>query len=130
MDARGAVAESVNPATDEVLGTYHDGDLGVAQAAIAAASKAFAAKTWSKDRALRAKVLWEMADPIERHFGELVEALTLENGKLQGEAGFEMSPCAPKLRYYSVLALTDSGSASVNDAGGAAAEAGLARTRR
>ncbi|MFF3571970.1 aldehyde dehydrogenase family protein [Nocardia jiangxiensis] len=108
----GAVADSANPATDEVLGSYYDADLETAQSAISAARSAFDGQSWGKDRDIRAKVLWQLADAVEAHHDELVTALTLENGKLRHEAEFEFSLTAPKLRYYAGLTLTDSGSAS------------------
>ena len=106
------VKESVNPATDEVLGSFHDGGLDVARGAVAAARTAFDETTWREDRQLRARVLWEMADAIEANLDRLALALTLENGKPLGQARFELSIAAPKLRYYAGLALTDLGTAA------------------
>ncbi len=103
--------QSINPATGEVIGVYADGGVAEAGAAIAAARTAFIDTTWRKDRALRSRVLNELADLFETHFQELSRLLTLENGKVRGEADFEMSLVAPKLRYYAALALTDAGRA-------------------
>lgn len=108
----GGVRESFNPATDAVLGRFHDADLEVSQAAITAARECFDTTTWSKDRELRARTLREMADAIERTSDDLISAITLENGKIRAEAGFEIGLCAPRLRYYAALALTDLGHAA------------------
>ncbi len=110
--AGGSVEESLDPATDQVLGLYYDADLPVASAAIAAARTAFADTEWRHDRELRAKVLWELADAVEANIDRLALAISLENGKPLGQAQFELSIAAPKLRYYAGLALTDVGSAA------------------
>lgn len=114
----GPTRESVNPATDEVLGTYFDGDLTVARSAIDAAAHAFAEGCWRSDRELRSRVLWDLADAVEDHFDRLATAITLENGKTLLQAKFELSIAAPKLRYYAGLALTDLGTAAVTKSGG------------
>jgi betaine-aldehyde dehydrogenase len=108
----GTVAESINPADDLPLGTYYDANLAVAQAAIAAARSAFDSTVWRRDQLLRAHVLDEMAVAVESNFDVLVEALMLENGKIRSEAGFEVSMCAPKLRYFAAQARTDLGHAA------------------
>ena len=43
----GMVAESINPATGEVLGQWYDGGKAEAEAAIAAAKQAFMISPWS-----------------------------------------------------------------------------------
>ncbi|MET4781349.1 aldehyde dehydrogenase family protein [Glaciihabitans sp. UYNi722] len=104
--------DSLNPATDEVLGTFYDADLAVAKLAIAAADTAFTTLDWAENRELRAKVLWELGAAIEANLKKLALAISLENGKPLGQAQFELSIAAPKLRYFAGLALTDSGSAA------------------
>lgn len=104
--------ESLNPATDEVLGSYFDADVSIARTAIAAARRTFLETDWAENRELRAKVLWELGDAIEANLERLATAITLENGKPIGQARFELSIAAPKLRYFAGLALTDSGSAA------------------
>ncbi|MFD1714861.1 aldehyde dehydrogenase family protein [Amnibacterium flavum] len=108
----GAERQSLNPATDEVLGSYFDADLAVAQAAIQSANAAFRELDWATNRELRGTVLWEIAAAIEANLERLALAISLENGKPLGQARFELSIAAPKLRYFAGLALTDSGSAA------------------
>jgi len=108
----GKRTESRNPATGEVLGTFADGGAAEARAAIAAARNAFDNTGWSRNRDLRAKALFEMADLLEQRQDEFIGLLARENGKLLGEAGFEISLTIPKLRYYAALALADHGSSA------------------
>jgi len=94
---------SFNPATSEAIGTYANGGLEEASAAIAVAKRVFAETNWRLDRALRTQVLNEMADAFERNAAELAQILTTENGKVRREAEFELSMVAPKLRYFASL---------------------------
>lgn len=100
---------SINPATYEIIGTYADAGLGEAQAGIDAACKAFNDSGWREDRALRARVLDEMAQAFERHTEELINVLSTENGKVRGEATFEVTMVPSKLRYYAALTRTEHG---------------------
>jgi betaine-aldehyde dehydrogenase len=100
---------SINPATYETIGEYADGGPAEAQAAIDAAVKVFNDSGWREDRALRAKVLDEMAAAFERHTPDLIELLSLENGKVRGEAAFEVTMVPSKLRYYAALVRTEHG---------------------
>ena len=102
---------SINPATYETIGEYADGGVEEATLAIAAAQRAFRESAWPTDRALRSKVLNELADAFERHTEELVDLLSMENGKVRPEAYFEVSKVPSKLRYYASLALTEHGRA-------------------
>ncbi|NVE01468.1 aldehyde dehydrogenase family protein [Massilia sp. BJB1822] len=104
--------DSINPANYEVIGQYADGGLREATDAIAAAKRAFAETEWKEDRALRAKALNELADAFERHSTQLVDLLATENGKVKGEAEFEVSMVPSKLRYYASLARTEYGRAA------------------
>src|SRR5262245_43462431 len=103
--------ESINPATGERIGTYADGGPAEAERAIKAAVDAFQNSEWRENRELRAKVLNEMADRFQERTDDLIEILALENGKVKGEARFEVEMAPPKLRFYAALALTDHGRA-------------------
>ncbi|MCY0939783.1 aldehyde dehydrogenase family protein [Streptomyces antarcticus] len=102
--------ESLNPSTGKVLGTFADAGAEEATAAIAAARRAFDTTDWARDRNLRARALFEMADHLEARRDEFVSLLARENGKILGEAAFEIDLTVPKLRYYAALALSDHGS--------------------
>jgi acyl-CoA reductase-like NAD-dependent aldehyde dehydrogenase len=106
------VETSIDPATYEPIGTYADATLETATAAIAAAKRAFETTAWPRDRHLRAKVLHQLADAFERNTDALVDILSTENGKVRGEARFEVSMVPSKLRYYASLARTEHGRAA------------------
>ncbi len=103
------VAESVNPATGEVLGQWYDGGEAEASAAIAAAKRAFMSSPWSRDRSLRYKALTEMADRFDAHADELGRLVTQENGKILAQGMFESSTAGGTLRYNASFALTEAG---------------------
>jgi betaine-aldehyde dehydrogenase len=103
--------ESINPATGEVIGTYADGAANEAEQAIAIARKAFLETTWRGDRRLRARALNEMADRFEARTQDLVDMLALENGKVKGEARFEVEMVPKKLRFAAAMTLTEFGRA-------------------
>ncbi|MFJ7060777.1 aldehyde dehydrogenase family protein [Streptomyces griseobrunneus] len=103
-------AQSLNPSTGKVLGTFADAGATEAAAAIAAARRAFDTTDWARDRNLRARALFEMADRLEARREEFVTLLARENGKILSEAAFEIDLTVPKLRYYAALALSDHGS--------------------
>ncbi|WP_193043294.1 aldehyde dehydrogenase family protein [Mycolicibacterium baixiangningiae] len=106
------LTSSVSPANGTVLGTFSEATPTSSQEAIAAARRAFDELDWSRDRRQRHRALTALADEIDRHSETLVAMLARENGKTAGEAGFELSLTAPKLRYYAALALTESGRAA------------------
>src|SRR5258708_15083097 len=105
------VHDSINSGTYEVMGSYADGGEGAAVASIAAAKRAFLETSWERDRQLRARVLNQLADAFERHRDDLVEMLSTENGKVKGEAAFEVGMVPSKLRFYASLVRCDYGRA-------------------
>ena len=101
--------DSINPATGEVIGIYALAVEDEAQEATAAALRAFRDSSWKHDRALRSRVLEEMAVRFEARAHDLVQCLSIENGKVVPQAAFEVSLAAPALRYYSALVRTEYG---------------------
>jgi hypothetical protein len=89
--ARGSdtVAESINPATGQVLGRWADGGEAEAGAAIASIRRAFDTTEWSRDRNLRHRALSEMANRFDAHAEELGRQVTMENGKRLSEGMME-----------------------------------------
>jgi betaine-aldehyde dehydrogenase len=83
--------------------------LEAARLGIAAAKRAFETSVWAVDHELRARVIGQIADAFERHRDSLLDLLATENGKVRGEAGFELDMVPSKLRYYAAVALTESG---------------------
>lgn len=102
---------SIDPATYQPIGDYPDDGAKAAAASIVAARTAFARSAWRHDAELRARVLFQMADAVERNLDRLISVLSLENGKIRGEASFEVAAVPGKLRYWASMALTDSGRA-------------------
>ncbi|HEX3946413.1 MAG TPA: aldehyde dehydrogenase family protein, partial [Acidimicrobiales bacterium] len=72
----GAVFETVNPATEEVLGTAADGTAEDLDAAVGAARRAFDETGWSTDLALRVRCLHQLQAAFVAHADEL-RALTV-----------------------------------------------------
>lgn len=103
--------DSFDPATGTRIGTYAEAGAEEADRAVTAALKAFRETPWRGDRRLRAKAINEMADVFEAATDDLIEILSLENGKVKPEARFEVEMVPGKLRFYAALALTDYGRA-------------------
>lgn len=78
-------------------------------AAVKAAQHAMDKSRWASDGALRADVMLQWADRIAQNVDSLAEQLTLENGKLLGEAKFEIANQVNVIRYNAGLARTISG---------------------
>jgi betaine-aldehyde dehydrogenase len=104
-------SNSINPATYETIGDYPDDGEAAARAAIDAALRAFRNADWRHDAELRAKVLDRMAMAFERNRERLIDILSRENGKLRGEAAFEVDGSPSKLRYWAAMARTEAGRA-------------------
>ncbi|HMD92032.1 MAG TPA: aldehyde dehydrogenase family protein [Trebonia sp.] len=78
---------SVNPATGEVLGQAPDASVADAEAAIAAARRAFDTTTWSTDAAFRARCLGQLHRVLTEHKEELRE-LTIDAGVVAAIIGY------------------------------------------
>ncbi len=74
--ASGRVFETLNPATEEVLGVAADAGAEDLDAAVAAARRAFDTTSWSTDHAFRARCLRQLRDTLIAHAEEL-RALTV-----------------------------------------------------
>jgi betaine-aldehyde dehydrogenase len=107
-----SLSDSINPATGEVLGRWADGGEAEARAAISAARRAFDGSIWPRDRALRNRVLTDLAERFDAHAEELGTLVTKENGKKISEGMFEGSSPSPTLRHTAAQALTDTGIAA------------------
>ncbi len=105
----GVLRQSLNPATGGVVGTYLDGDAKVADLSIEAAERAFLDTRWSTDAMLRSTALSRLAEAFAAHADALIDSLCLENGKLRGEAGFEVSYIPRALQFAAGLALLHQG---------------------
>jgi acyl-CoA reductase-like NAD-dependent aldehyde dehydrogenase len=96
--------ETVNPATEEVLTQVVEASAADVDHAVEAARKAFDDRTgpWRKMSASeRGRLIWRLADLIEKNIEELAELETLDNGKPVFESRFvDMPMVVDVLRYY------------------------------
>jgi aldehyde dehydrogenase (NAD+) len=76
----GGTFETLNPATEEVLGVAADGTAEDLDAAIGAARTAFDATPWSTDHAFRAHCIRQLHDALVSHADELRELTIAEVG--------------------------------------------------
>jgi len=104
--ASGAAADSIDPSTGAVLGRFADADTGTAEAAIAAARRAFERSDWAHAPRLRAAVMLEFANRVERRADELALLLSRETGKLLKPAQAELAGTVSEIRFYAGLART------------------------
>lgn len=107
--ADGQCRESIDPATGEVIGYFHDAPVATMQLAIDAAAEAFAGSHWRDDAYLRATALGHLADAFAARQHEVVDSLCAENGKIRPEATFEASLIPRALRFVSGLAMHNFG---------------------
>ncbi|WP_338741296.1 aldehyde dehydrogenase [Actinomadura luteofluorescens] len=85
MDGRlvpgaGGAFETINPATEEVLGTAADASADDMDRAIAAARRAFDETGWATDHAFRARCLRQLREGLRRRADELRELTIQEVG--------------------------------------------------
>jgi acyl-CoA reductase-like NAD-dependent aldehyde dehydrogenase len=89
----------INPATGKAFATSPKADIAQAEAAIAAAKRAFPA--WAAlPFAERAKRVGEFAEAIEARKDEFARLLTQEVGKPLIEAGFEVAETVDALEFF------------------------------
>ncbi len=104
--------KSINPATGETVSAFWEGGKEVAESAIQAARTAFKTDPWRLDPYLRSTALCHLADAYDARLGEVIDTICLENGKVQGEAGFEAGLIARALRFAAGLAMHNYGRVS------------------
>jgi phenylacetaldehyde dehydrogenase len=80
--ASGKTFPSYNPATGEVLARVAEGDKEDINRAVAAARAAFETGPWRKlTPSERGRLIWKLADLIEKHSEEFAQLESLDNGK-------------------------------------------------
>jgi aldehyde dehydrogenase (NAD+) len=96
--------ETFNPATGEVLTRVVEASASEVDRAVQAARTAFAdrAGAWRKMSASeRGRLIWKLADSIEKNIDQLAELETLDNGKPIFESRYvDMPMVVDVLRYY------------------------------
>jgi acyl-CoA reductase-like NAD-dependent aldehyde dehydrogenase len=100
--ACGKTIDVINPATGEKLAAVPDGQAEDVDRAVRAARISFEAGSWRKaDPSHKERVLWRIAELIEKHEDELSLLESQENGKTVREArSADVRPAADSLRYY------------------------------
>ena len=99
---------TINPATGEILTQIAEASGADVDRAVSAARQAFEDRggPWRKSSASeRGKLLWRLADLVEKNIEELSELETLDNGKPIFESRYvDMPMVVDVLRYYAGLA--------------------------
>lgn len=106
---KGTVNASINPATGEEIGHYHDGGAEVAGMAINAAAEIFRNSSWRLDAMNRSTALSHLADRYNDRLDEIIDSVCTENGKMRREAAYEASHIARCLRFSAGLAVQNFG---------------------
>ena len=100
--------DTVNPATGEVLTQIAEASKQDVDRAVEAAHRAFDDRggVWRKMSASeRGRLIWKLADLVEKNIDELAELETLDNGKPIFESRYvDMPMVADVLRYYAGVA--------------------------
>lgn len=99
--SNGEKIEVINPATGELLTTVAKGTRDDADAAVAAARKAFESGKWPRqNEAKRARLLNKIAAGMRKRFEELVDAEVLNTGKTVEAAQGQIMQAIQDFEYY------------------------------
>jgi hypothetical protein len=99
--ASGKTFPVYNPATGTVIANVPEGDKADVDLAVAAARRAFDDGRWSSvSPSQRGKLLWRLADLIERDLEELAELESIDNGKPYAVARVADLPLAVDMFRY------------------------------
>src|SRR5256885_9264725 len=97
-------SNTINPATGEVLTQVGEASPEAIDRAVSAARRAFEDRSgaWRKMSASeRGRLIWRLADLVEKHIDELAELETIDNGKPIFESRYvDMPMVIDVLRYY------------------------------
>ncbi len=98
----GKTFETTNPATEEVLSKVAEGSKADVDKAVKAARKAVEDGPWRKmSAAHRARLLYKLADEIEKRADEFAQLETLDNGKPIRESRYvDVVQTVETFRYY------------------------------
>ena len=104
--SEGATLPAIDPASSGVLALLAQGTANDVDCAVAAARSAFEGESWrGMTPSARGKLLWRIADLIERHADELAELETLDQGKSLKTSRFaEIPASAEQFRYFAGFA--------------------------
>jgi aldehyde dehydrogenase (NAD+) len=99
--ADGSVFETINPATGEAIATVAEGKAADVDRAVKAARRALESGPWpDMDAADRGRLLYELADLVEKNSDELAALESYNCGKTINDAKGDMQGVVNTLRYY------------------------------
>ncbi len=100
--ASGKTFDTINPSSGEVLAKVAEGESEDINRAVAAARKAFESGPWPKlTPSQRGRLLWKLADLIEKNAEELAQLETLDNGKpIKYSRAADVPLTADHFRYF------------------------------
>jgi aldehyde dehydrogenase (NAD+) len=99
--AEGGEFETLNPATGEVIASVAEGTAADVDKAVKAARRALESGPWpSMDAADRGRLLFTLADLVERNAEELATLESYNCGKTINDSRGDMQGVANTLRYY------------------------------
>ncbi|MGC1831514.1 MAG: aldehyde dehydrogenase family protein, partial [Candidatus Acidiferrales bacterium] len=100
--ASGKTFPTYNPATGEVLSNIAEGDKEDIDLAVKAARAAFDMGAWSKiSHSERGRMIWRLADLLEKHLEEFAQLESLDNGKpLKVARAADLPLAIDHFRYY------------------------------
>ncbi|MBS4190577.1 betaine-aldehyde dehydrogenase [Bacillus sp. FJAT-49705] len=105
-----ATRKIINPSNQELIATVAEGNEEDAVLAIRAARKTFDQGSWASTPAnLRGKLIYKIAELIERDKSELAHLETLDTGKTLIESKGDMEDIAEVFRYFAGLADKNAG---------------------
>jgi phenylacetaldehyde dehydrogenase len=97
----GKTFEVYNPATGQVIANVPEGDKADVDLAVAAARRAFDNGVWARvSPSEKSRMLWRIADLIERDLEELAELESIDNGKPYAVARVADLPLAVDMFRY------------------------------
>src|SRR4051812_25499478 len=97
----GGAFETQNPATGEVLAEVAEATASDVDKAVQAARQALEAGAWATmDAADRGRLMFDLADLVERHAAELAALESLNAGKTINDATGDLEGVVNTLRYY------------------------------
>lgn len=97
--------DSINPATGEAWARMPEARTEQVNRAVAAANRAFYDDSWTNlTSSQRGKLLYKLADLIEKHAGQLAQYETNDTGKIIRETSSQIAYVAEYYRYYAGIA--------------------------
>ncbi|MDQ0341015.1 betaine-aldehyde dehydrogenase [Caldalkalibacillus uzonensis] len=100
----GEMIISINPATEQIIGSSPKSGLEDIRLAIDSAAHAFQATDWRYNSAKRSEALMRWAAKLNEEKESIAKILTMENGKTIRESRIELTACIDTLKYYAGMA--------------------------